>query len=73
MVVRTRATYILLGIFLGGLGIHNFYAGRTAAGVIQLLIILFTGWMIIPIPFVWLWVILELLLVTRDGWGNKLI
>ena len=35
----------LLGIFLGSLGIHNFYLGRTTRGVIQLLITVFTlGW-----------------------------
>lgn len=28
----------LLGIFLGGLGVHNFYLGRTSRAVIQLLI-----------------------------------
>lgn len=28
----------LLGIFLGGLGIHNFYLGRTGLAVAQLLI-----------------------------------
>lgn len=39
----------LLGIFLGDLGIHNFYLGNTTKGVIQLLIgtlgwIVFMGW-----------------------------
>lgn len=32
----------ILGIFLGGLGIHNFYLGRTNRAVIQLVLTLFT-------------------------------
>ena len=33
---KQRFIYILLGIFLGGLGIHNFYAGYKTEGAIQL-------------------------------------
>ena len=33
----------LLGIFLGGLGIHNFYLGNTTRGLIQLLVALIGG------------------------------
>ena len=29
---RNRVVYIMLGVFLGCLGIHNFYAGRTGRG-----------------------------------------
>ena len=32
----------LLGIFLGGLGIHNFYLGNTGRGVIQIVVTLLT-------------------------------
>lgn len=33
----------LLGIFLGGLGIHNFYLGYTNRGLLQLLVTVFAG------------------------------
>lgn len=33
----------LLGIFLGGLGIHNFYLGNTNRALIQLLVSIFGG------------------------------
>ena len=33
----------LLGIFLGGLGIHNFYLGNTNRGITQLLVSLIGG------------------------------
>ncbi len=32
----------ILGIFLGGFGIHNFYLGRTTRAVIQLVLTIFT-------------------------------
>ena len=35
---KSRITYVLLGLFLGCLGIHNFYAKRSGCGITQLLI-----------------------------------
>lgn len=65
-----RSTYVIFGLFLGGLGIHNFYAGRNATGTIQLLITLFTGWMIFPLIIVGLWCLMDVITVTEDGKGN---
>lgn len=30
---KSRAVFILFGLFFGGLGIHNFYIGRTVRGI----------------------------------------
>lgn len=68
---KSRLAYILLGIFLGCLGIHNFYAGRAGQGIAQLLITLLIGWLIIPILVVWVWVLVEICTVTRDGKGMR--
>lgn len=68
----SRTSYVLLGLFLGGLGIHNFVAGRTGSGIIQLLLTLFTGWLIIPIFIVWFWVLIEVIVVTPDGNGVRM-
>ncbi|MBE6358117.1 MAG: NINE protein [Lentisphaerae bacterium] len=67
---KQRITYILLGIFLGGLGIHNFYAGYSGRGVAQLLISLLVGWLVLPLVAVWIWVIIEVCTVDKDAEGN---
>lgn len=33
----SKVTYCLLSFFLGGIGIHKFYAGRISAGILYLL------------------------------------
>lgn len=68
---KSRLTYILLAWFLGVLGVHNFYAGRTGKGVAQLLITLLIGWTIIPLIAVGIWVIVEMITVTKDGLGRN--
>ena len=39
---KSRLAAGLLGIFLGGLGLHRFYLGYTTLGVVQLLVTFFT-------------------------------
>ena len=39
---KSRMTAGLLGIFLGGLGVHRFYLGYTSVGVLQILVTLAT-------------------------------
>ncbi len=70
---KSRLVYILLGLFLGGFGIHNFYAGRSGIGASQLLIVLFTGWLLIPLVIVGFWIIIEICTVNRDGTGVPFI
>jgi predicted Zn finger-like uncharacterized protein len=75
---RSRLVYILLALFLGSWGVHNFYAGRTGAGVAQLLITVISfGLMCVIVGFVtifipMLWAIIEIVVVTRDGNGVPL-
>lgn len=45
---KSKVAAALLAFFLGGLGIHEFYLGKTGAGIAILLITLFTSWMIVP-------------------------
>lgn len=64
---KKRTTYILLGIFLGIWGAHNFYAGYNGRGTAQLLLTIFTGWLLLPLISIMIWNIVEICVVNRDG------
>lgn len=70
---KSRLAYILLCLFFGYLGIHNFYAGRVSSGVAQMLITIFTGWLIIPLVVLFVWNVIEMCCVTTDGSGRKML
>lgn len=69
---KSRVTFILLGLFLGGLGIHNFYAGHSGRGVAQLLLNLFLFWTVVVPVIVGIWVLIEVITVDRDSLGNRM-
>ncbi len=62
---KSRLAYILLAVFLGSLGIHNFYAGYTGRGIAQLLISLLSFSLLSL--FVWIWALVEACTVTKDA------
>lgn len=64
---KSRLAYILLGLFLGGLGVHNFYAGYNGKGIAQLLMSLLSVGILAPV--VCIWVIVEIITVTKDVKG----
>ncbi|MBR3902211.1 MAG: TM2 domain-containing protein [Akkermansia sp.] len=68
---KSRLAYILLAVFLGSLGIHNFYAGYTGKAIAQLLITLISfGFLSL---LVWIWAIVEICTVTKDAQGVDFI
>lgn len=68
---KSRVAYILLGIFLGALGIHNFYAGRINRALGQLLTTVLAGWLFLPLIGVWIWCLVDVCAITTDGDGVK--
>jgi TM2 domain-containing membrane protein YozV len=64
---KSRTTFILLGVFLGMFGAHNFYAGYTGKAVGQLcLSVLTIGFLLIV---AWIWAIVEICVVDKDSAG----
>ncbi|HXT26245.1 MAG TPA: NINE protein [Candidatus Eisenbacteria bacterium] len=74
---KTRVVFVLLGVFLGIFGVHNFYAGYTKKGAMQLVatvLIAFyaeiAAWLW---AVVWLWAIVEICLINRDADGTQFV
>lgn len=60
----------LLAIFLGTLGIHNFYLGYTTKAVIQLLLTV-VGWLILVGPIIAaIWSFVEGILILCSNYGS---
>ena len=67
---KSRIAYILLGLFLGLLGIHNFYAGYTNKAVTQLLVAVLLSWTVIAPIIIAVWCIIDVCTVTKDAQGR---
>ena len=65
VVRKSRVAFVMLAIFLGALGVHNFYAGYIKKGVIQCCITVFTAFFASPI--IWIWAIVEACMTDRDS------
>lgn len=64
---KSRTTYIVLGIFLGIFGAHNFYAGYTGRAVGQLCLSVLTLFYLSPATLIW--AIVEICVVNQDSAG----
>lgn len=65
--LKSRTTFILLGVLLGAFGAHSFYAGYKRKGAIQLAITAlslgFAG------PMSWVWAVIDICTITQDEGG----
>ena len=61
---KSRAIAALLCIFLGMIGIHDFYMERNGAGLAKILINLVLGWFIIGLFIVGIWCLFDLILIA---------
>lgn len=64
---KNRTTFILLGALLGAFGAHNFYAGYTKKGGIQLAITLLT--LGFGSPMSWMWAVIDICTINSDSRG----
>ena len=80
---RYRIAAGLLGIFLGGFGVHNFYLGYTGKAVTQLVLSIVGCILccvvvgIFMVMGVWIWSLVEAVMIltgkiNTDGKGNPL-
>ena len=64
---KNRVTFVLLGVFLGALGVHNFYAGYFRKAAAQLCLSIFTCFYGSVVS--WIWAIVEVCTITEDSDG----
>ncbi|MEO6802494.1 MAG: NINE protein [Granulicella sp.] len=64
---KSRVAFVLLAVFLGSFGAHNFYAGYTKKAVIQLCVTVCTCFWASIVT--WIWAIVEACTVMRDDDG----
>ena len=69
---KSRGLYIILGLFLGCLGIHNFYAGYYGRGAAQLLITIVLGWFIVGLIITAVWALFDICTIKQDGAGEAM-
>ncbi len=70
---NNRIAYILLALFFGSLGIHNFYVGRIKQGLLQLILTalgLFTFG--ITSLIAWIWALIDAVTVKANGSGEPM-
>lgn len=73
---KSKLVAALLAIFLGALGIHNFYLGYTGKGLTQLLMTMISCSLLAPVAAVWALIEGILILcgkITTDGKGMPLV
>lgn len=76
---KSRLVYILLAVFIGTLGLHNFYAGYTKRGIIQLVVsligaftvLILIGAVILTGVVFWAWA--EAIFVKKDAYGEPMV
>ena len=68
---KNRTAFILLGVFLGFLGAHNFYAGYRRRAVAQLCVSVFT--LFLGAIASWIWAIVEVCTVERDAENHYML
>ncbi len=77
---KRRSLYVLLGLFAGVFGLHNFYAGKWFRGLVELVItgLYLSSYVNFKYALDWryglgcsVWVFLEVLFVRKDGDGVR--
>ncbi|MBR6231646.1 MAG: TM2 domain-containing protein [Alphaproteobacteria bacterium] len=65
---KSQLIYVVLALFFGAFGLHNFYANRWGRGLIQLLLTVGTGFVGVLVSS--LWSIINIFTIETDGDGH---
>jgi TM2 domain/Prokaryotic RING finger family 1 len=65
---KNRTTFIVLGVLLGFVGAHNFYAGYKKKAIAQLCVTVFSAGF--ASPMIWVWAVIDVCTIDRDSEGK---
>jgi TM2 domain-containing membrane protein YozV len=68
---KRRVIFVLLGLFLGYFGVHNFYAGYVKRGTMQLCVTALSCFYGAALS--WPWAIVEICVVNKDADGTQFV
>ena len=69
---KQKLVAFLLAFFLGPLGVHNFYLGKTGMGVTQLILTITVIGAVVSLPWAFVQMIMIILGKIDDADGNPL-
>lgn len=69
-VKKSRNVYILLALFSGLFGVHNFYAGYKVRGIVQLILTLCLWWSVVVPLLTVIWILIEISMVIKGVDGD---
>lgn len=63
---KSRVAAGVLGIFLGGIGVHRFYLGYVGIGITQIIVSILLLFLIFPVGWIWGFIEGIIILVSRN-------
>jgi len=69
---KSRTAALLFAFFLGGLGIHRFYVGKTGTAIIQLILTLTFFGAVISAPWAFIDFVIIIAGEFRDGQNKRI-
>jgi len=62
---KDKTTALILAIFLGYLGIHRFYVGKTGTGILMLLVV------VCSLGIGWIWTLVDIIMIATDSFPDS--
>ncbi len=70
---KPKSTFValILCVFLGMIGVHDFYLKRNGIAITKLLILIFLGWLYVGLIINFAWCILDFFIILMGGFDAQ--
>jgi len=62
---KDKTTTLILAIFLGWIGAHRFFVGRTGTGILMIVVVLFS------FGIGWIWTLVDIIMIATDKFPDS--